>query len=114
LDAASINWRARAEKAEQRCAELAAAVQAIKSRMYPPTKVGALTQDVHVQASEVEVLFSCDPLLAYRAQVERETLERVMRCKPADHDAAWSCPIECWESFIKAEFAPKGETDART
>lgn len=59
---------------EQKCAELAAALSAIKQRLEPPTKAGSITQYIIVQASEVDVLFSPDPLAAYRAQVEREVL----------------------------------------
>jgi len=54
-------------------------------------------------------------LSAYRAQVERETLERVRECLPPDddEDEGYNDALIIVRDSIEREFAPKGESDER-
>jgi len=114
--------------AEQRCAELAAALDRAKSYM----RVVSQEAEGYVKA---KLLSGLDTLLAsnyeailaaYHAKVERETLERVRKCKPTwtaiGEDLsqpsifAARCSLlatNAWDEAIEREFAPKGEIDAK-
>lgn len=118
------------EAAERKCAELAAALDTLR-------RTGECLRHWHDWGRDNEgVVISSRSfwefhealdetpdtsaiLATYRAQVARETLERVYTCRPQypDEDVPQSYVAEIlegqkdWAEAIEAEFAPKGESN---
>ena len=124
-----IDLTARWAEAQHKCVELAGALEEMAAVLDNESDVEDCPGELGVRANpamrygqELDRIKrnSAAILAAHDAEVERETLERVVKRRPSGY---YTCPdgevtkvmvtLECWEDAIQKEFAPKGESDAK-
>lgn len=91
------------EFAKRRIAELEAALAFIDEKCQLYGAHDAARERIRIVLDNPSAI-----LAAYRAQVERETLEKVMRLSRQGTGGRY-----IWALSIETEFAPKGDTDAQ-
>ena len=109
-----VDWQASAIEAERKCAELAAAIDALMQDEYMKKRVASVRLGIGTAVGYGKVVVRVldsgySAILAqHDAEVKRRVLERIERMSCQGTGGRY-----VWMESIELAFAPKGESDAK-